>query len=263
MQTLIWVYQDKFHTRLSSRGALMGIGMVQATVTTEKDVQNLQEKFFYQHPLKIPPQYEIKRQQSYLLGRIAASKSITALEITPTKIYFAQGLLGNPLTYLTNKTQVQISLTHDQDLGLCISTFENVNLGVDFCWDHPNRQKMFARVISEEETRLLTPPPPKSLFWCAKEALRKALQLGRHIWGSLLRICAIKPLNKTAYEIEYENFPKWIGIFIQHRGKNLCFVLLKDWIQGTQHNMATWGQHTLEQIPSTQIDFIQQSLSSS
>lgn len=155
-----------------------------------------------------------KRRRSFLIGRLCAKKAIQLYTDTedPREIVIRRGVFQQPIVSLSSYSNVQVSITHSNDLGAAIAFSEEHPMGIDI-------EKMFEGITSIES--ILTVKEEKLinilnlnanvalyLMWTAKEALSKILKTG---FTTPPQVFEIKKVNLHSDHIssEYTNFSQF------------------------------------------------------
>jgi phosphopantetheinyl transferase len=155
-----------------------------------------------------------KRIQSYLIGRIAAKYAINYLTSTPmNKICLTNGLMGQPIIN-NGDTNLQISISHCQNIGAALTFQESFPMGIDIeyiqgvnneplkCALNDHEKQLLQLLDKEHEDDLLT------AIWSAKEAIAKLLKTGFTISYDVFAVNKLE-LHKNYFKISFNNFPKY------------------------------------------------------
>lgn len=162
------------------------------------DIQNsdfLSEKeSIYFETLKIN-----KRKQSYLLGRMAAKRSLGVLmDITDYQsIEIGYGIFQFPVVRHPYFHNVQVSISHCDNIGIGLAFFEEHPMGIDIEKIDASRIDAFKTYIDEEELSLfidcdLSIIEICTVIWTIKESLSKILKTGLMIDFHALKIKSIQ-----------------------------------------------------------------------
>jgi 4'-phosphopantetheinyl transferase len=131
-----------------------------------------------------------KRSKDWRLGRWTAKAAVRALEALEGRhLRFTDieiGVLpsGAPRAYV-GSSELNLSISHRDDLGLCVVSRSELPLGCDIEIVEPRVASFTAEYFTaEEQDCICRSRDPESvsklvtLFWSAKESVLKALQLG-------------------------------------------------------------------------------------
>lgn len=126
-----------------------------------------------------------KRKRSYLIGRYAAKQAIGAVvqEKDLRKILIEQGIFNQPVVSCEDKHNIQVSITHCDELGAAIAFREVHPMGIDLQGINTNKREVMESQATEDEKEIVTKlsRPYDTLLtvlWTAKEALSKVLKTG-------------------------------------------------------------------------------------
>jgi len=143
------------------------------------DVLHSQELEYY-NTLKFD-----RRQRSYLIGRYAAKQAIAALisKDEPRNIFIQQGIFNQPVVIGGGLQNIQVSITHCDEMGAAIAFPESHPMGIDLESMNGNKREVMESQMTEAEKDIMTTSSLPydtilSLFWTSKEALSKVLKTG-------------------------------------------------------------------------------------
>lgn len=155
-----------------------------------------------------------KRIRSYLLGRLVAKQAIAALtgEKILTHINIQYGIFKQPIV-VSDKQNIQVSITHCDDFGAAIAFPEAHPMGIDIEKINPHTADVLKRQITEaEEERIhlsvLSYELGLTLLWTAKEALSKVLKTGLMTPFEVFEISKIEP-HDNYIMCYYKNFAQY------------------------------------------------------
>ncbi|MCC5466699.1 4'-phosphopantetheinyl transferase superfamily protein [Pelosinus sp. Bkl1] len=155
-----------------------------------------------------------KRIRSYLIGRFVAKQAVASLinEENLTNIIIKSGIFGQPIT-ISNKQNIQVSITHCDDFGVAIAFPEAHPMGIDLEKINLKNRDVLERQITEDEKDLINVLPLSyetglTLLWTAKEALSKVLKTGLMTPFEVLEISKIE-LQDNDIMCYYKNFPQY------------------------------------------------------
>ncbi|QOS80435.1 4'-phosphopantetheinyl transferase superfamily protein [Paenibacillus sp. JNUCC31] len=126
-----------------------------------------------------------RRKQSYLAGRYAAKCSLSGAigEGRLNQIWIDRGILDHPIVVHPNKQNMQVSITHCDELGAALAFPEAVPMGIDIERIDPTRIDLFLSQLTDWEKGFIEDLPfsteaTLTMFWTAKESLSKVLKTG-------------------------------------------------------------------------------------
>ncbi|MED1947228.1 MULTISPECIES: 4'-phosphopantetheinyl transferase [Brevibacillus] len=156
-----------------------------------------------------------RRVKSYLTGRYVAKKAVSFLtgEDSLDRICIAQGILHHPVVNLPNTTNVQVSITHCDDLAAAIAFSEELPMGIDIERISVDRNKVLETQMTAKESSLLSGLPYSyeatlTLFWTVKEALSKILKTGLTTSFHIYEISQVELRDGVVFSL-FENFPQY------------------------------------------------------
>ncbi len=163
-----------------------------------------------------------RRKKSYLLGRYVAKSAASTLleEKDLAKIGISNGVMFHPILKHPRALNMQISITHSQDLAAAIAYPEEHPIAVDIEQIDNKAKRASRNFISEDEWSLMHPlsldeNSSCTMVWTVKEALSKLLRTGLSTPFSVFHIKKIE--NHKHYYIS------WFTNFSQY--KVLSFLL--------------------------------------
>lgn len=187
-----------------------------------------QETVKYLHPQE-QKYYETlkfkKRVKSYLLGRYAAKLAVGAItgEEKLERILIQQGIFNQPIVTYPAMQNIQVSITHSDDLAAAVAFPEACPVGIDLERISLNQAGVLETQITELEKELIghlvraglySNVEVLTLFWTAKEALSKVLKTG------LTTPFSIYEINKVGIDSgftisHFKNFTQYCSISFQ------------------------------------------------
>jgi 4'-phosphopantetheinyl transferase len=170
-----------------------------------------------------------KRKKSYLMGRYTAKKAISAFanEQNLENILIQQGVFNQPVTTCLFKQNIQVSITHCDDLGAAIAFPEALPMGIDIEKIDPCRNDVIASQMTVDEKELMkispyTPDADLTLLWTAKESISKILKTGLTTPFQIFEINKIE--NKGEYIVSYfKNFSQYYTVSFK-LGNYMCSI---------------------------------------
>ena len=125
------------------------------------------------------------RKRSYLIGRYAAKQAVAALvqEKDLQKILIEQGIFSQPVVRCGDEHNIQVSITHCEEIGAAIAFPEAHPMGIDLQEIDANRREVIESQATEDEKKIVMMLSRSydtllTLLWTAKEALSKVLKTG-------------------------------------------------------------------------------------
>lgn len=156
-----------------------------------------------------------RRKMSFLAGRYAAKHSLSRAlgESRLNQIWIDRGILDHPIVVHPNKQNIQVSITHCDELGAALSFPEAMPMGIDIERVDHTRTDVFLSQMTDEEKRLisgLSSPVEESLtmFWTVKESLSKVMKTGLTTCFSLYEIQNLIE-NTGIVQSSFTNFPQY------------------------------------------------------
>jgi len=160
--------------------------------------------------LKMP-----KVQYSYLLGRYAAKRALGAFmdNILLTDVQITSGIFQQPVLYLANGGNIQLSIAHTGEMGVAVVFPEGHPMGVDVEAVDPKQSDTIREILTSDERNklhLVNSDVNKglSLFWTIKEALSKVLKTGLMTPLHLYEIESVELLDDIVI-CNFINFPQY------------------------------------------------------
>lgn len=159
-----------------------------------------------------------KRKKSYLLGRYSAKHAVSALvgEENPQNILIKQGFFNHPIVINTNNQNVQVSISHCDDIGAAVAFPEAIPMGIDIELLDPNKTNVLESQMTEKEKKLIKSFPYSYsamliLLWTAKEALSKVLKTGMMTPFQVYEINYLT-VKHSCIVSSFKNFTQYKGI---------------------------------------------------
>ncbi len=150
-----------------------------------------------------------KRKKSYLVGRFCAKMSFATVsgENKPEQILIKKGFFNHPvLIYSGIKDNLEIGITHCDNLGAAVTFYQAYPFGVDVERASPDRVSVMERIMTKGEKVLwegldISAAVALTAFWTAKEALSKVLKTG---------------MNTPFHVFEISKIEEQEGYFVNH-----------------------------------------------
>ncbi|ASJ54826.1 phosphopantetheinyl transferase [Brevibacillus formosus] len=170
------------------------------------------------HPKEFEYYFQLefeRRVKSYLTGRYVAKRAVSFLtgEDSLDRICIEQGILHQPVVNLPNTANVQVSITHCDDLAAAIAFSEELPMGIDMERISVDRNKVLETQMTVKESSLLSCLPYSyettlTLFWTVKEALSKILKTGLTTSFHIYEISQVEVRDGVVFSL-FENFPQY------------------------------------------------------
>lgn len=125
------------------------------------------------------------RQRSYLIGRYAAKQAVASLvqEKDLRKILIEQGIFSQPVVRCGDERNIQVSITHCEELGAAVAFPEAHPMGIDLQEIDAKRREVIESQATAAEKKIVSSlscpyDTLLTLLWTAKEALSKVIKTG-------------------------------------------------------------------------------------
>lgn len=158
-----------------------------------------------------------RRIKSYLIGRYAAKGAVSDFigAVHFNNILIDRGIFYQPIVVYPHKTNIQVGITHCDNIGVAIAYSEFISMGIDIEKVSMDRRSGLELLLNKKEVERLDetdlPHDTKlTLLWTAKESLSKCLKTG---------LIAMQILEIDTYEIkidehefviiDYKYFPQY------------------------------------------------------
>ncbi|MDA9817658.1 4'-phosphopantetheinyl transferase superfamily protein [Flavobacteriaceae bacterium] len=151
------------------------------------------------------------RKRSFLLGRLSAKKAIMALTKIENiqNIQISWGTKRQPIVTCQNYPNVEISISHSQDITMAIAFDKNCPMSIDIeKFTSAKNQSVKSQLTKHELCNFDKSTIDSLLLWTMKEALSKLLKTGL---GVDFRFYEISQIFKKSNHIEgyFSNFPQY------------------------------------------------------
>lgn len=197
------------------------------------DLPELEEKLKLLHPNEINYYKSLihyKRKLSYLLGRVAGKKAISEIIGEDGELIFIDsGIFKFPVIKSTKNHNIQVSISHCDNIGIVIAFPEEHPLGVDIERIQDKNLEGIKNQLTIAELNLLTAaeiefPIGSLIMWTAKEAISKIFKTGL---TTEFKIFEIKSLIKrgSIYHSTFTNFLQYKAITFQS-GDYVCSIVV-------------------------------------
>ena len=159
-----------------------------------------------------------KRKKSYSIGRYSAKKALSALigERNLKNTFIDRGLFDHPIVVNPNNQNIQVSISHCDDIGAALAFPEALPMGIDVERVDPDKKEVIESQMTEDEKELI-----KSfscsystllvLLWTVKEALSKILKTGLTFPFKISEISGLTG-NQDTLVCNFKNFAQYKGV---------------------------------------------------
>ncbi len=162
-----------------------------------------------------------RRRLSYLLGRFSAKLAVNAISNTSSiqSINIDSGVFGFPIVLCSEATNIQVSISHCDTIGMSVAFPESHPMGIDIEKICTSNEKTFLNLISKQEIELLKSVGINSIsgyttLWCIKESLSKVIKTGMMLDIPFLEIDSITKEGNT-FVSTFKQFGQY---------KAMCFI---------------------------------------
>ena len=175
-----------------------------------------------------------KRKKSYLIGRYAAKHAIAALAGDKCNLHamvIQQGVFNQPVATLGYEQNIQVSISHCDDLGAALAFPEAHPMGIDIEKVQADKCRVMESQMTQAEKNMITHASCSydrllTLLWTAKEALSKILRTGLTTPFHVFEIDKIE--SKSDHSIcFFENFGQYKAISFDV-GVYVCSLVIPD-----------------------------------
>jgi len=159
------------------------------------------------------------RKDSYLLGRVAAKMAISMI-VGPAampSVYIDRGVFMFPVVKSHLNYNIQVSISHCDDIGIGLAFPEEHPLGVDIERIRPDLGGITREYLSAADQKLLencrmSDPAGHTLLWTVKESLTKILRTGLTMDLKTLEIQSIEKKGDNCFISIYRNHLQYHAI---------------------------------------------------
>jgi len=182
------------------------------------------------------------RKNSYLLGRIAAKMAISMIvgsEAMPS-VFIDQGIFKFPVVKSHLNHNIQVSISHCDDIGIGLAFPEEHPLSVDIERIRPDIVDIIREYLSAADQTLLvngrlSNPAGHTLLWTVKESLTKILRTGLTMDLKTVEIQSIEKKGDNCYISIYRNHLQYHAISFL-KADYICSITLP------RNTIAAWGE---------------------
>jgi len=196
------------------------------------------EEFLSADEKKLSENFKFKaKQESFLLGRLAAKRALGALISEPDlrRIVIRSGVYGQPLVDHPHAGAAQVTVSHSHGLAVALAFPAAYPMGIDI----ETVAAVSAPVVLGE---LGASPAELSwlvssgvdeataccVLWTAREALGKTLQIGINGPLGILALATIEGTGEGRWAGSYANFPQCRCLAQAQGGRVLTLAMPKD-----------------------------------
>jgi phosphopantetheinyl transferase len=172
-----------------------------------------------------------KRKASYLLGRLAVKLAISSFIKTKDvqSFYVDFGIFQFPVVKSSVNHNVQVSISHCDDIGIALAFSEEHPLGIDIERISLDKIEVIKSQISESELDLisgcdLSLPVGGIIIWTMKEALSKIFKTGLTMNWKILEIGSLKNVD-SVYISTFSDFIQYKAIS-RRAGDYICSIVV-------------------------------------
>jgi 4'-phosphopantetheinyl transferase len=162
-----------------------------------------------------------KRARSYLIGRFVAKQAVALLtgEENLANILIQPGIFNQPIV-VSDRQNIQVSITHSEDFGAALAFPEAHPMGIDLEIINSKQRTALEGQATEWEKQQIVSlsilhDVGLTLLWTAKEALSKVLKTGLMTPFDIFEVSKIE-LYDHYIMCYYKNFPQY---------KVICFTI--------------------------------------
>ncbi len=126
-----------------------------------------------------------RRKHSYLLGRVASKQALSQVVTTqkPESVFVDSGIFQFPVVKYIHNLNIQVTISHCEDIGLALAFPEAHPLGIDIEKIEESKvEAIKSQMTSKEKTMISAMEIPLNsaytMLWTIKESLSKILKTG-------------------------------------------------------------------------------------
>lgn len=174
-----------------------------------------------------------KRKRSYLIGRHATKQAVAALiqEKDLRTILIEPGVFSQPVVRCGGADNIQVSITHGEELGAAIAFPEAHPMGIDLQEIDAGRRGVIesqATDVEKDIIRSLSRPYDMllTLLWTAKEALSKVLRTGMTSPFTIFELRTVE-IQDDLFIGRFRNFAQYKTVSFA-MGHHVCSIVYPD-----------------------------------
>ena len=171
-----------------------------------------------------------RRQRSYLIGRYTAKKAVAALvQLGDLRnIIIEQGIFSQPVVRCGDERNIQVSITHAEEIGAAIAFPEAHPMGIDLQEINVKRRAVIESQATEVEKEFVKSLPCPydmllTLLWTAKEALSKVLKTGMMSPFTIFEMSAVE-MQDDLFVGCFRNFAQYKTLSFEIDG-HVCSIV--------------------------------------
>ncbi|WP_217557314.1 4'-phosphopantetheinyl transferase superfamily protein [Paenibacillus sp. GbtcB18] len=160
-----------------------------------------------------------RRMNSYVVGRYAGKLAVSdfSAENDIRTIAIHNGIFNQPYIISDSIRNVQISISHCNDLGVAIAFTDGLLMGIDIEKIDPSKFRFLKSSLTPKEMDILKKfncgEDILFMFWTIKESLSKVLKTGLTLPLELLEVKEFTQ-HSAVYHSCFENFPQFRSVSI-------------------------------------------------
>lgn len=174
-----------------------------------------------------------RRKESYLLGRLSAKEAILPLTniSSPKSIWIDTGVFQFPVVKCPNMSNIQVSISHCDNIGFSIAYPEAHPMGIDIEKIQEDRKETVLSQLTKNEQSLLAQKykntiPYYTALFSLKEALSKVIRTGMMLDFKFLEVDNIT-INKQVLDCTFTHFGQYKGVAYSNGAYVFSIVLPK------------------------------------
>ncbi|WP_246362990.1 4'-phosphopantetheinyl transferase family protein [Paenibacillus alba] len=164
-----------------------------------------------------------RRMNSYVVGRYAGKLAVSefSAEEDFRKIAIHNGIINQPYIISDSIRNVQISISHCNDLGVAIAFPDELLMGIDIEKIDPSKFVFLKSSLTPKEMDILKKFNSEEdilfMFWTIKESLSKVLKTGLTLPLELLEVKELTQ-HSAVYHSCFENFSQFCSVSVVSMG---------------------------------------------
>lgn len=138
----------------------------------------------------------VKRKKSYLFGRYCIKRAMTLNGMTKKQreVCIDYGEFNHPIVIHGNEKNIQVSLSHSNDVAAALLFTQKYILGIDIEKIINESANIMSEILFDKERNFIQKENENIILvsmWSAKEALAKSLKIGFSASFKIFEICDI------------------------------------------------------------------------